>query len=177
MGHVTNLFTDSCRPVRKQQTPTAPQAPRIHRKAHTCMVVVRVLPNAFALRSHVNGIVGTCANRQNTPQVPRIYVSTFPHRPAHAQTLNRIPRPLASPEVNKKTHCIEVKIMFFNLMKISTKWPRLQAERVWGPSDVTPWKLMGEQKKRCLLLGWRSHEPGMRPWNVVVESCEWPRFD
>ena len=77
------------------------------------MVVVRVLPNAFALRIHVNGIVGTCADRQNTPQVPRIYVSTFPHRPtAHAQTLKRIPRPLASPEVNEKHTVLRSKSCF-----------------------------------------------------------------
>ena len=56
------------------------------------------------MRSHVNGIVGTCADRQNTPQVPCIYMNTFLHRPtAHAQTLKRIPKPFASPEVNKNT--------------------------------------------------------------------------
>ena len=58
----------------------------------------------FPLRSHVNGIVGTCADHPTTPQVPRIHVSTCPTRPTtHAQTLKRSPRPLASPEVNKNT--------------------------------------------------------------------------
>ena len=66
---------------------------------------------AFALRSHVNGIVGTSADRQNTPQVPRNYMNTFPRRPtAHAQTLKRIPRPLASPEVNEKYTLLEINI-------------------------------------------------------------------
>ena len=60
-------------------------------------------PEAFALRSHVNGIVDTCADRQTTPQVPRIPMSTFPRRPtAHAQTMKSSPRPLASPEVHEK---------------------------------------------------------------------------
>ena len=63
-----------------------------------------VQSQTFILRSHVIGIVGTCANRQTTPQVPRIHRSTFPPRPtAHAQTLKRSPSPLASPEVNKNT--------------------------------------------------------------------------
>ena len=73
---------------------------------------------AFALRSHVNGIVGTCADRQTTPQVPRIPVSLFPRRPtAHAQTMKSSPRPLAS-QKSRKTHCCEVKkIIFCDLMK------------------------------------------------------------
>ena len=68
---------------------------------------------AFALRSHVNGIVGTCADRQTTPQVPRIPVSLFSRRPtAHAQTMKSSPRPLAS-QKSRKTHYMEVKINFF----------------------------------------------------------------
>ena len=79
-------------------------------------------PKAFALRSHVNGIVDTCADRQTTPQVPRIPMSTFPRRPtAHAQTMKSSPRPLASPEVHEKTHCMEVRINFFFLMNISNR--------------------------------------------------------
>ena len=75
-------------------------------------------PKAFALRSLVNGIVGTCADRQIAPQVPRIPMSTFPRRPtAHAQTMKSSPRPLTSPEVHEKTHCIEVKINFFLINK------------------------------------------------------------
>ena len=60
-------------------------------------------PEAFALRSHVNGIVDTCADRQTTPQVTRILISLFPRRAiAHAQTTKSSPRPLASPEVHEK---------------------------------------------------------------------------
>ena len=60
-------------------------------------------PKAFALRSHVNGIVDTCADRQTTPQFPRILMSTFPPRPtAHAQTMKSSPRPLASQKSMKK---------------------------------------------------------------------------
>ena len=41
---------------------------------------------------------------------PPIYMSVFPHRPtAHAQTLKRIPRPLASPEVSKKHTVLEIQ--------------------------------------------------------------------
>ena len=68
---------------------------------------------AFALRSHVNGIVGTCADRQTTPQVPRIPVSLFPRRPtAHAQTMKIAPDP-SHPKSQEKTHYMEVKINFF----------------------------------------------------------------
>ena len=62
-----------------------------------------VRTHGFALRSHVNGIVGPCADRQNSPQVPRIHVSLFSRRPtAHAQTMKRSPRPLASLKVHEK---------------------------------------------------------------------------
>ena len=45
---------------------------------------------------------------------PRIHMSTFSHRPtAHAQTLKRIPRPLASPEVNEKHTVLRSKFIFF----------------------------------------------------------------
>ena len=86
-------------------------------------------PKAFALRSHVNGIVGTCADRQTTPQVPRIPVSLFPRRPtAHAQTMKSSPRPLAS-QKSRKTHYMEVKINFF-LINTSRVEPGLQAGRM-----------------------------------------------
>ena len=68
-----------------------------------CLHACAVWPNGFALRSHVNGIVGTCADRQNSSQIPRIYVSLFPHGPtAHAQTMKKKPQTLASPEVHEK---------------------------------------------------------------------------
>ena len=61
---------------------------------------------------------------------PRIYMSAFRHRPAaHAQTLKRISRPLASPEVNEKHTVLKSKIIFFYLMKTNLE-PRLQAGRV-----------------------------------------------
>ena len=69
---------------------------------------------ALTLRSHVNGIVGTCADRQTTPQVPRVPMSLFPCTPtAHAQTTKSSPRPLAS-QKSRKTHSMEVNIHFFN---------------------------------------------------------------
>ena len=69
---------------------------------------------AFTLRSHVNEIVGTCADRQTTPQVPRMPVSLFPRRPtAHAQVTKSGPRPLASPK-SRKTHKILDPHMIFN---------------------------------------------------------------
>ena len=71
-------------------------------------------PKAFALRSHVNGIVGTCADRQTTPQVPRIPVSVFPRRPtAHARTTKLAPDP-SQPQSQEKTHYMEVNINLFN---------------------------------------------------------------
>ena len=153
---------------------------RIHRKTPIVawwFDACAVGPKAFALRSHVNGIVDTCADRQTTPQVPRVSMSTFPRRPtAHAQTMKSSPRPLASAEVHEKTHCMEVRINFFFLMNISNRawW---QAGRVWRPSDVTPLTLIGEHKKWCLPLGGRRHEQGMRPWNIMVELCLGPWFD
>ena len=136
-----------------------------------------VQPQAFPLRSHVIGIVGTCADRQTTPQVPRIHRSLCPTRPtAHAQTLKRSPRPLASPSVHKKHtlyggqhHCIG-----FNE---SREWPKLHTGRMWRPSGVTPLTLIGKHKKGCLLHGYWSHVMRMWPWNIMVESCEWPRFE
>ena len=69
---------------------------------------------AFALRSHVNGIVGTCADRQLSPQVPRMPGSPFLRRPtAHAQTMKIAPVPL-HPKSQEKTHSMEVNIYFFN---------------------------------------------------------------
>ena len=83
---------------------------------------------AFALRSHVNGIVGTCADRQTTPQVPRMPVSLFPRGPTtHAQTTKSSPRPLAS-QKSRTTHSIEVNIHFFNQHIANRAW--LQAGRV-----------------------------------------------
>ena len=89
-----------------------------------------VQPQAFPLRSHVNGIIGTCADRPTTPQVPRIHRSLCPPRPtAHAQTLKRSPSPLASLSVHKNTHCIEDKITALVLMNVPRRaW--LQAGRV-----------------------------------------------
>ena len=56
--------------------------------------------------------------------------------------------------------------------------PWVQAGRRWRPSDVTPiFTLIHEIKIRCLLLGGRSHEQGMRPWNIMVVTCVWPWFD
>ena len=134
-------------------------------------------PKAFALRSHVNGIVGTCADRQTTPQVPRIPVSLFPRRPtAHAQTTKSSPRPLAS-QKSRKTHCFRVKKIIFVIKWKTNLEPGLQAGRVWRPSDVTPLILMNEQKKWCLPLGRKSHERWMRPFDIVVVTCVWPWFD
>ena len=138
-----------------------------------------VQPQAFPLRSHVNGIVGTCADRPTTPQVPRIHRSLCPTRPtAHAQTLKRSPRPLAFPSVHKKrTHTLYWRQHHCISFNESRQCPKLQAGRVWRPSDVTPLTLIGKHKKGCLLHGYWSHVMRMRPWNVMVESCEWPRFE
>ena len=43
---------------------------------------MRSAPMALALRNQVSEIAGTCVDRQNTPQVPRIHMSAFPHRPS-----------------------------------------------------------------------------------------------
>ena len=111
-----------------------------------------VLQNGFALRSHVNGIIGSCADRQNTPQVPRIYMNVFPHRPtAHVQTLKRIPRPFASPEVNEKYTVFEIKSLCrFNTFSRGTY---LQSGHVRHPGDVTPLSLIHEEKERRLPFG------------------------
>ena len=139
-----------------------------------------VLPKTCTLRSHVNGVVGSCADRLNGPQVPRIRVSLFSRRPTtHAQTMKRSPRPLASLKVHEKTHCIEVNINLF-LMNIPRKaW--LQVGRVWGPNDVTPifffTNLMSEQQKGCLFPGWRGHVFGVRPQNAMMETGARPGLD
>ena len=68
---------------------------------------------AFALRSHVNEIVGTCAVHQTTPQVPRMPVSLCPRRPtAHAQVMKSSPRPLASPKSRKNTQDLDPHMIF-----------------------------------------------------------------
>ena len=36
--------------------------------------------------------------------------------------------------------------------------------------------LIHEHNKRCLSYGWTSHEPDTRPWNVMIEACQGPRF-
>ena len=65
-------------------------------------------PKAFALRSHVNGIVDTCADRQTTPQVPRIPMSTFPPRPtAHAQNAQNKPQTPRIPGSQEKHTVLE----------------------------------------------------------------------
>ena len=78
---------------------------RSHKSLNPCVwsgYACAVLPKAWTLRSHVSGIVGTCEDHQNTPQVPRIHMSLFPHRPtARAPTL-KLARPLASPKVIEK---------------------------------------------------------------------------
>ena len=90
-----------------------------------------------------------CADRQNTPQVPRIYMNVFPHRrTAHVQTLKRIPRPFASPEVNEKYTVFEIKsLCWFNTFSRGTY---LQSGHVRHPGDVTPLSLIHEEKKRRL---------------------------
>ena len=84
--------------------------------SHSFIDACAVWPKTFTMRSHVNGVVGSCADRPNSPQVPRIRVSLFSRRPTtHAQTMKRSPRPLASLKAHEKTHCIEVNIhLFFN---------------------------------------------------------------
>ena len=73
------------------------RSPRVWTRVCVCVWcgdACAVLPKAWSLHSHVIGIVGTCADRQYTPQVPRIHVSLFPHRPtAHAPTLKLAPDP------------------------------------------------------------------------------------
>ena len=127
-----------------------------------------VRPKAFALRSHVNGIVGTCADRQTTPQVPRIPMSTFPRRPtAHAQTLKTSPRPLASPEVHEKHTVWRSKSTFFNEnldSSLVTSGTYVTSKRRHALDD-----LIHKVNVRCLLPGGRRHEQWMRPWNIMVE--------
>ena len=96
-----------------------------------------VWPKTFTMRSHVNGVVGPCADRQNTPQVSHIRMSLFPRRPTtHAQTTKISPSPLASLEVHEKYTVLRSTSTFF-LMTISNgAW--WQVGRVWRPSDVTP---------------------------------------
>ena len=66
---------------------------------------------------------------------------------------------------------------FFNQHIARRAW--LQAGRMWRPSDVTPifFALIHKMNIRCLLLGGRSHEQGMRPCNIMVELCPGPWFD
>ena len=146
----------------------------IHRK--TPMVAwwldaCAVGPKAFALRSHVNGIVGTCADRQTTPQVPRIPVSLFPRRPtAHAQTTKIAPDP-SHPKSQEKHTVVEWKIIFCDLMKKQIS--NLVDKRDVCDVRVTSrpfFTLIHIMKIGCLLPGGRSHEQGMRPSNVVVET-------
>ena len=97
-----------------------------------------VQPQTFTLRSHVNRIVSTCADRPSTPQVPRVHVSLCPPRPtAHAQTLKRSPRPFASPSVNKK-HTVWRSTSFNTKTKIASA---LSYKRDVGEVWVTtrPW--------------------------------------
>ena len=110
-------------------------------------------PKAFALRSHVNGIVGTCADRQTTPQVPRIPVSLFPRRPtAHAQTMKSSPRPLASQSQEKHTLWRSTST-FFNQHIARRAW--LKVGRVWRPSDVTPIFCINTQNEYKVFASWR----------------------
>ena len=135
-------------------------------------------PKAFALRSHVNGIVGTCADRQLSPQVPRMPGSLFPRRPtAHAQTAKSSPRPLAS-QKSRKTHSMEVNIHFFNQHIANRAWnDKRDVCDVQMTSRPFFFTLIHEINIRCLLLRGRSHEQGMRPWNIMVELCPGPWFD
>ena len=112
-------------------------------------------PKAFALRSHVNGIVGTCADRQTTPQVPRIPVSLFPRRPtAHAQATKSSPRPLAS-QKSRKTHCFRVKKNHFcDLMK--------NKSRTWITSGT------------CVAPEWR-HALDINEWTKEMVFASWKK--
>ena len=132
---------------------------------------------AFALRSHVNEIVGTCAVHQTTPQVPRIPMSLCPRRPtAHAQVMKSSPRPLASPKSRKNTQDLDPHMIF--LMDES------RVSLVTCGTCVTPeWRhahffaLIYRMNISYLLLRGRSHERWMRPFDIMVVTCEWPRFD
>ena len=85
-----------------------------------------------------------------------------------------------TPWDNEHTHT-RVRSTFFHivLMTISRREPGWQAGRMWHPSDVTPifFTLIHKMNIRCLLLRGRSHEQGMRPWNIMVELCLGPWFD
>ena len=94
-----------------------------------------------------------------------------------SQTMKNSPSPFAS-QKSRKTHTVvEWKKSFLWFNEKTNLEPGWQAGRVWRPSDVTPLTLIGEHKKGCLTLGGRSHERWMRPFDIVVETCEWPRFD
>ena len=80
-------------------------------------------PKAFALRSHVNGIVGTCGDRQTTPQVPRIPMSTFPRRPTmHVQTMKVAPDPSHPQKSMKNTLYGGQNQLFFNQQIANRAW-------------------------------------------------------
>ena len=142
---------------------------RIHRKTPIVawsLDACAVGPKAFALRSHMNGIVGTCADRQTTPQVPRIPMSTFPRRPtAHAQTMKSSPRPLAS-QKSRKTHCCRVKNHFLWFNEKTNLEPGWQAGRVWRPSDVTPIFYINTHDEDRVFASWRK-----KSW-VMDEAIE-----
>ena len=145
-----------------------------------CLHACAVWPNGFALRSHVNGIVGTCADRQNSSQIPRIYVSLFPHGPtAHAQTMKKKPQTLASPEVHEKTHCIEIKLDFFLITNLEwslvTSGTCVRSE--WHHALFFFTTLVYKINIGCLLLGGRSHKQWMRPSNGMNKPGSWPWLD
>ena len=50
-------------------------------------------------------------------------------------------------------------------------------KRKEGWLESTPLTLIGKHKKGCLPLGYGSHVMRMWPWNIMVESCEGPRFE
>ena len=83
--------------------------------SHSFNDACAVWPKTFTMRSHVNGIIGPCADRQNSPQVSRIRMSLFLRRPAtHAQTMKRSPRPLASLKIHEKHTVWKSTSTFFN---------------------------------------------------------------
>ena len=87
-----------------------------------------------------------------------------------SQTMKSSPRPLAS-QKSRKTHCGGVKNHFCDLMKKQIS--NLVDKRYVCDVRVTSrpfFTLIHEMNIRCLLLRGRSHEQGMRPWNVVVET-------
>ena len=105
--------------------------------SHSFNDACAVWPKTFTLRSHVNGVVGPCADRPNSPQVSRIHMSLFSGRPTtHAQTMKRSPRPLASLKSPWKNTLYGGQHQSFLMNVPRRTW--VQAGRVWRPSDVTP---------------------------------------